>query len=112
MFLQSWQELYCILVRSRYNVASENGFIPVQALDFGYWCSVALQSEVGARKLSRCRIFNGSRKRIQVQRAVKNSIVPAGFEMKIKDQKKEKSSGPYSTDGFCEAGVYVTRQKP
>jgi len=66
-------------------VASEEGFVFVQELDFGHWCSVALQGEIGARKLSRCRILNGSRERIQVQRVIGISLVPAGLEMKIKD---------------------------
>jgi len=33
-------------------------------------------------------------------------------KMKINDQKKKERSGPYSTSGFCSAGVSVTRQKP
>jgi len=39
------------------------------------------------------------------------TIWPAEYDMKIKDQKKEKSSGPYSTSVFCSAGVHVTAQK-
>jgi hypothetical protein len=39
-------------------------------------------------------------------------IWPAEQGMMVKDQKKKKRSGPYSTSGFCSAGVYVTRQKP
>ena len=39
-------------------------------------------------------------------------IWPAEQGMMIKDQKKKERSGPYSTSGFCSAGVPVTRQKP
>jgi len=38
-------------------------------------------------------------------------IWPAEFDIKIKDQKEEKRSGPYSTSIFCSAGVQVTSKK-
>jgi len=75
-------------------------------------CSVALQGLAGGRKQSWYRIIIGSRERIQAQRVIGISLVPAEFKMEIKDQKKEEGSGRYSTGGFSSAGVYVTRQKP
>jgi len=69
----------------------------MQELDFRHMCSVVpkaltdrrerhgLQGEIGARKLSWCKILNGSRERIQVQLMMRISLMPAGLEMKIKD---------------------------
>ena len=34
----------------RYNVAGDNGFVPVQDFNFVHWCSVAVQGLIGARK--------------------------------------------------------------
>jgi hypothetical protein len=38
-------------------------------------------------------------------------IWPAEQGIMIKDQKKKESLDPYSTSGFCSAGVHVTMQK-
>ena len=93
-------------------------------------------SLIGAGKLSRYRIFVGgtgavsryklsrSQKSVTVQdlycvqvsvsgcKMLNEFIWPAEQGMMIKDQKKKESSGPYSTSGFCSAGVHITRQKP
>jgi hypothetical protein len=92
-------------------------------------------SLIGAGKLSRYRILIGgtgavsryklSRSQITVTmqdlycvqvsvsgcKMLNEFIWPAEQGMMIKDQKKKERSGPYSTNAFCSAGVYVTRQK-